>query len=120
MTLSNCSDKSPLLIGRTYTFFDGPNSDLQCPECDLAWYIKVLDTHYAELSSRETESGFPSCTSEVEYKYDDVSKTFTILNISNNNVSNNCKAGFLGEWKWRDGKFGERFYSVNNSAWDFH
>jgi hypothetical protein len=120
--LSSCGGGNALQIGKEYTFFDGSNGSLECPECDPVWCIKFIDETNAELWSRPLSSSsvLKSCSSNVTYKFDKTTNTVTILDIINSNVSSECKNRFTGEWQWADGKFGKRFYSKNNAGCDFN
>lgn len=116
------AQSDPLVIGKQYTFYDGQNRILICEECDPIWDIKFLDNNNAILISRmpNKSENYGSCRSEVKYKYNSANKTVTILSISNNNVSSDCKNRFLGDWQWKKGKYpGMRFYSKNLFDCDF-
>ncbi len=104
----------------TYTFYDGQNSRLECLECDPVWCIQFIDEGKAELWTRPLNNiSMKSCLSTVNYIYDETTQTITIIDNSNNNVSSGCLSKFIGEWQWKSGQFGERFYSEKFSDCDF-
>jgi hypothetical protein len=119
LTLIGCGSSNHLKIGETYTFFDGPNSSLQCYECDPIWCIKFIDENTCELWTRPNNSTIQSCKTNASYSYDKNTQTITIISISNGNVTNGCLEKFIGDWQWKSGKFGERFYSIKYSDCDF-
>lgn len=116
---TSCGGGSNLRIGQTYTFFDGQNSSLQCYECDPIWCIKFTNENTCELWTRPNNSDLQSCKTDAKYSYDKNNQTITILSISNSNISNECLEKFIGEWQWKKGAFGERFYSKKYSDCDF-
>ena len=113
---------SKINYSEIYTFFDGQNSRLECYECDPVWCIQFIDDGTAELWTRplnSKNSSLKSCLSTVNYRYDTKTQTITIIGISNNNVSSGCLSKFIGEWRWKSGQFGERFYSMKFPDCDF-
>lgn len=116
----SCGEKNNLKIDYRYVFFDGASNRLQCAECDPIWYIRFIDETNCELWTESgRSSSFPSCKSTGEYKYDISTQTINLTTISNSNVSTLCVDKLIGEWKWKKGEFGERFYSLKYSDCDF-
>jgi hypothetical protein len=116
------SQSNPILIGKTYTFYDGPQSVLNCSECDPIWDIKFLDKLNAVLISRQANksSDYGSCKTNLKYKYNETTKTVTIIELNNKNVSSRCLNMFIGDWQWRKGKYYDmRFYSKIHQDCDF-
>jgi hypothetical protein len=119
---SSTTKDEPLIFGKLYTFYDGRNSVLRCEECDPIWDITFTDKNNAVLISRmPNKSGQNgSCRSDVKYQYNPSTKTVTIISVSNNNVSVDCKNKFIGDWEWKKGKaFDKRFYSKSMPDCDF-
>ena len=89
-------------------------------ECDGCWVIEFQNETSAKIWSTPCSSstGVKSCSSNVDYIFDQATKTIKILSITNDNVSDQCKNEFLGEWQWSDGKKGKNFYS--KSSPDFY
>jgi hypothetical protein len=116
------AQSNPLIIGKKYTFYDGRNRLLECYECNPIWEITFVDKNNAILISRKPEksSQYGSCRSDVKYRYNLSSKTVTIISVSNEHVSDECKNKFLGDWQWKKGQFFDmRFYSKNILDCDF-
>ncbi len=116
------SQNSPRIIGQTFTFYDGIRGELNCSECDPIWEIKFKDKSNAILISRQANksSDYGSCRTTVKYKYNSATKTITILELNNNNVSSGCLNMFIGDWQWKKGKFFDmRFYSKSHPDCDF-
>ena len=116
------SQNNPLEIGHTYTFFDGTKGALNCSECDPIWEIKFIDRANAVLISRQANksSEYGSCRTNLKYIYNSATKTVTIIEISNKNVSSSCLNMFIGDWQWKKGKFLDmRFYSKLHPECDF-
>jgi hypothetical protein len=113
---------TPRIIGQKFTFYDGERGALNCNECDPIWEIRFIDQTNGILISRRPNksSEYGSCKTSLKYKYNAATKTITILQLSNNNVSSDCLNKFIGEWQWRKGKFFDmRFYSKSNPECDF-
>ena len=114
--------ENALDIGTEYNFYFDAKGDDVCSECDACWLIKFKDETSAELWSRPCSGStiLKSCNSDVLYTFDKKTNTLTILNINNSNVSSVCKNRFKGDWKWGEGKYGKKFYSVRNPENSFY
>ena len=114
--LFSCGDSSSdageeiFKIGSTYAFFTH-GCDFNCDECSSSWKIKFIDENNAELWSHTSSSDYPSCKSDVKYKYDN--ETVTIISISNSNVSSSCKSSITGDYKYDSAK--KLFISTTDS-----
>ena len=84
-------------IGSTYAFFTY-GCEFDCDECSSSWKIKFIDKSNAELWSHTSSSDFPSCKSDVKYKYEN--EIISITRISNSNVSSSCKSSITGDYKY--------------------
>jgi hypothetical protein len=121
-SVQSYSQKSPQVIGRTFTFYDGTRGELNCSECDPIWEIKFVDKSNAILISRQANksSEYGSCRTSLKYKYNVATKTITILELNNNNVTPRCLNMFIGDWQWKKGRFFDmRFYSKLHPDCDF-
>ncbi len=116
------SQNSPKIIGKTFTFYGGPTGELNCNECDAIWEIKFKDASNAIMISRQPNksSEYGSCRTTLKYKYNQTTKTITLLDLNNKNITNDCLNMFIGDWQWKKGKyFDMRFYSKSHPNCDF-
>jgi hypothetical protein len=71
------------------------------------------------MSNLKEKPNTKSCDTEFNYKYDSKNGVFEIIGGVNKYVSQQCLDKFVGRWKFKNGEFGERFYSEKISGVDF-
>jgi hypothetical protein len=125
---NSLSGDSNIVIGQTYNFYDGVGvGKLHCVGCGSIWKLEVksdgIISIYSvdiDMSNLKEKPHTKSCDTEFNYKYDSKNGVFEILGGVNKYVSQQCLDRFVGKWKFKNGEFGERFYSENISGVDFH
>jgi hypothetical protein len=118
--LISCGNKEEdkLKLGSTYAFFT-QECRFDCYECSPNWKIKFIDWENAELWSHSDTREYPSCKSEVKYKFKN--DIVSIKSISNPNVSFGCIETIKGDYKYQElnGSGTFVFSKLNNPSCNF-
>ncbi len=124
---TNTENDSVVVIGKTYTFFDGvSDGPLKCYEGGDGWELEIIDESTIEIYSYGINpktferTNVKSCLTQFKYKFDSETGVFEIMKGTNVNVSQQCLDKFVGKWICKKGQFFEkRFFSEKMNGVDF-
>jgi hypothetical protein len=116
LVLTSCLQENKLKQGSIYAFFT-QECRFDCYECSNNWKIKFIDEENAELWSHSNTRQYPSCKSEVKYRFEN--DVVSIKSISNPNVSFNCKQTIIGVYKYKEINGRPVFSKLNSPSCNF-